>query len=125
MTKPKWTISKKFEFSASHCLDHLPEGHPCRNTHGHNYTVIVELSANNLNEKDMVKDYRDMAGIKTWLDNRFDHQHLNDVFPLPSTTESLAQYIYMECKKALGAVVSAVIVTETDKTTCRYEEIES
>jgi 6-pyruvoyltetrahydropterin/6-carboxytetrahydropterin synthase len=40
-----YTITKQFSFSASHVLDHLPEGHPCaRRLHGHNYIAELVLA---------------------------------------------------------------------------------
>ena len=40
-----FTITKEFHFSASHVLDRLPSWHPCARMHGHNYVVVLELSA--------------------------------------------------------------------------------
>ncbi|RWP82168.1 MAG: 6-carboxytetrahydropterin synthase QueD, partial [Mesorhizobium sp.] len=38
-------ISKEFHFSASHQLTSLPPNHQCARLHGHNYVVVVQLSA--------------------------------------------------------------------------------
>ena len=38
-------ITKEFHFSASHQLTALPAEHQCARLHGHNYIVVVELSA--------------------------------------------------------------------------------
>jgi len=125
MKKPKWTITKEFEFCASHCLDHLPKSHPCHKPHGHNYTVIVEMSSNELNTDSMVLDYRAMEPIKKWLDSNFDHAHLNTTMlgTEPTTTECISRTIYNYLKQTFP-LVSAIIVKETNKTSCRYEEIE-
>ena len=40
-----YRISKEFHFSASHQLIGLPEDHQCARLHGHNYIVVVELTA--------------------------------------------------------------------------------
>jgi 6-pyruvoyltetrahydropterin/6-carboxytetrahydropterin synthase len=119
-----YIITKEFSFEASHCLSHLTEGHPCRNVHGHSYKVIIELKSNTLDEFDMVKDYRELSWIKSWLDFTFDHKHLNEVFDkenLPTTSENIAEFIYM-CIKKKESLLSAVTVKETDKTSARYEE---
>lgn len=116
-----YTISKEFNFSASHCLDHLSQSHPCASTHGHNYTVVVELSGSKLNDVGMVMDYHDLAPIKEWIDKTVDHKHLNDVFSFPPTAENMAEHFYHRFKMVLSsASISAVTVKETDKTAARY-----
>lgn len=74
------TITKEFHFSASHVLDRLPSWHPCARMHGHNYTVVLELSARRevLTETGFVRDYRDLDTFKKWMDETLDHRHLNE-----------------------------------------------
>ncbi len=74
------TITKEFHFSASHVLDRLPSWHPCARMHGHNYAVVIELSGRreDLTEAGFVRDYRDLDAFKQWMDETFDHRHLNE-----------------------------------------------
>jgi 6-pyruvoyltetrahydropterin/6-carboxytetrahydropterin synthase len=74
------TITKEFHFSASHVLDRLPSWHPCARMHGHNYVVVLELSARreNLTEVGFVRDYRELEAFKKWMDDTIDHRHLNE-----------------------------------------------
>ena len=115
-----YTISKKFSFSASHSLKNLPEGHPCRNMHGHNYVITVELRSINLDEAGFVLDYRKLDLVKSFLDKNFDHQHLNDVVDFNPSAENLARYIFKSLCQSIP-LLSAVEVSETDKTLARYE----
>jgi len=87
-------IAKRFEFCASHALVHLPEGHKCREMHGHNYTVEVELAWQTVTKEGFVLDYGDLAPIKQWLDETLDHRHLNDVLPCLPTAELIARFIF-------------------------------
>lgn len=114
-----FTIAKTFEFSASHCLDHLPSDHPCHNVHGHNYTVTLKLSRAGLDKRGFVVDYRELSTFKAWLDATFDHRHLNDVFKSPTTCEYLARFFYDTWKPVLRDL-AAVVVSETGKTWCEY-----
>jgi len=122
-----FTITKEFEFSASHQLNELEEGHPCSRVHGHNYKVKVELKSNELNHKGMVQDYRELKPIKDWINSNLDHQHLNDIIPGPGnpTAENIAKWIYYRWNsRKCGPqfpLLSAVEVSETDKTNARYE----
>ena len=47
--------------------------------HGHNYEVEVILQAAALDGVGFVKDYRELAALKEFLDAAVDHNHLNDV----------------------------------------------
>ena len=120
-----YTISKEFHFSAGHHLNGLPENHPCSRWHGHNYTVIVELSSPHLNGNSFVQDYNDLKPIKEIIDNHFDHRYLNELyelFPLLSqpTAENIAKTLY-DLFKLIFPLLRAISVKETEKTLARYE----
>jgi len=115
-----YTISKEFHFSASHELKGLPEDHPCTKLHGHNYIVKVEFSNAVLNGVGFVIDYRELQPIKDWIDNKLDHQHLNNVLDFNPTAENMAKYFYEKFKELIWQT-SAVEVKETPKTIARYE----
>lgn len=115
-----FTISKQFAFSASHQLTHLPPDHQCARLHGHNYRIEVELRGY-VGRDGFVRDYGDLAPFKQYLDTTLDHRHLNDVLGNSklTTAESLAMYLYAWCV-ARWPEVSAVRVSETDKTWAEY-----
>jgi 6-pyruvoyltetrahydropterin/6-carboxytetrahydropterin synthase len=114
-----YKVSKEFHFSASHYLYGLPEEHLCSRIHGHNYIIIVELSAIKLNDIGFVTDYRALEPIKTYIDEVLDHKHLNDVFSFNSTAENMAKYIFTLFKPQFPNL-SAVKVCETPKTIATY-----
>lgn len=113
----RMSISKTFTFSASHTLAGLADGHPCSRLHGHNYVVTVELSGP-LDAAGMVLDYGELSILGQWLDDTFDHRHLNDVLPTNPTAENLAVHI-LEWLPFEQTV--AVTVSETPRTTARAE----
>jgi 6-pyruvoyltetrahydropterin/6-carboxytetrahydropterin synthase len=113
-------IRKEFAFSASHCLGHLPEGHPCSRVHGHNYIVTVELRSAIL-RNGFVRDYRELDCVKKFLDENWDHRHLNDVLPnISPTAENMAHILFLEFDIKLTELY-AIEVSETPKTNARYE----
>jgi 6-pyruvoyltetrahydropterin/6-carboxytetrahydropterin synthase len=114
-----YTICKRFDFSASHRLDTLPEEHPCYRLHGHNYAVELELQALKLDEHGFVHDYRALDAFKRWLDTEVDHRHLNDLFPCTSA-EYLAQTFFEKWVKLIP-YLHAVRVSETPKTWATYQ----
>lgn len=115
-----YKISKEFNFSASHILSGLKDGHPCGRLHGHNYVIVVELSGERLNEHGFIKDYRELDLIKRYIDEELDHKHLNDVFTFQPSAENMAKFMF-EVFKNIVPEVSAITVKETPKTAARYE----
>ncbi|MDR0829320.1 MAG: 6-carboxytetrahydropterin synthase QueD [Prevotellaceae bacterium] len=118
-----YLISKKFNFSASHVLNGLKENHPCSRLHGHNYAVTFCFRANYLNETGFVVDYRDLDIIKKFIDEKLDHQHLNDILDFNPTAENIAKFLY-ETFKPKFAELYRVEVSETPSTNAVYEKDE-
>ena len=115
-----YRITKRFEFSASHQLGGLPDEHPCARLHGHNYIVEVELQASELNAVGFVRDYRDLSAFKRYLDDTFDHRHINDVLGHDrATAETLARHFFEWCFERFPET-SAARVSETPKTWAEY-----
>lgn len=115
-----YTITKEFHFSASHQLKALPVTHQCARLHGHNYVVVIELKSQDLTAHGFVRDYLDLAPLKAYIDERFDHRHLNDVLGDDMVTaERLAKHFHDWCK-ARWPEVSAARVSETPKTWAEY-----
>ncbi len=112
-------VSKEFHFSASHALQHLPSEHPCSRLHGHNYVVEIELAAAQLNANGFVRDYHDLAPLKAYIDDVFDHRHLNDVLDGYPTAENMAKHFY-DWSIARWPETVAVRVSETPKTWAEY-----
>lgn len=119
-----FTISKRFEFAASHVLEGLPPEHPCSRLHGHNYTVEVVLRSEVLNEVGFVYDYRALGIVKDWIDKTLDHRHLNDVFDFNPTAEQIARdiwgYVHLLMSPSSRDLLYAVRVMETPKTSAEF-----
>ena len=114
-----YTIQKEFHFSASHVLHGLEEGHPCGRLHGHNYVIIIEASAYDLDNTGFVEDYGNYKEVKEFIDNKLDHRHLNDIIPGQPSAEIIAKFIY-DTFSFKHPHMSAVHVKETPKTIATY-----
>lgn len=115
-----YAISKEFHFSASHQLNHLPEGHQCARLHGHNYVVKILLWSKEVDSNGFVLDYGELTEFKNLIDS-LDHRHLNDLFPeMLTTAENLAKWLAQEAIKFYGSKVNSVQVSETPKTNAEY-----
>lgn len=116
-----FTITKDMHFSASHQIANLPEGHPCGRVHGHNFIVRLHLSSPTLDNVGFVTDYNDLREFQAWLDDQFDHRHLNDVVDFNPTAENMCRYLYEQAHKMGLTQVSAVSWSETPKTWATYQ----
>lgn len=120
-----YTISKVFEFAASHRLNGLPDEHQCSRLHGHNYKVQLEVSADTLDWRGFVVDYGDLAEFGQWIKHNLEHQHLNEQLAFNPTAELLAEHLAGVAWREVLALREArmarnlrwrVGVSETDKT---------
>lgn len=107
-----YRISKSFTFSASHQLFGLPEGHQCGRLHGHNYTVWLELTGDELPRDGMLLDFGRMGRFKEYIDTFMDHRHLNEMLDQP-TAEHLAAHLHEVATSMLTVQVGRVVVWET------------
>ena len=114
-----YRIRKEFTFAASHILNGLPEGHKCGRLHGHNYTVVLELSAARLDLAGFVVDFGELRPFATLLDGTFDHRHLNDVMSGNPTAERLAEYLF-HAARSMWAETTAVKVHETASSSAEF-----
>jgi 6-pyruvoyltetrahydropterin/6-carboxytetrahydropterin synthase len=120
-----YSITKRFDFSASHQLNGLPPEHQCARLHGHNYSVLVTIESDALDSVGFVWDYANLSAAKAWLDETFDHRHLNDRMSDNPTAENLARFIHEHLSlKVLdlpaGVTVGSIVVKETPKTSAVY-----
>lgn len=82
-------VKKKLEISAAHRLN-LSYDSKCSSLHGHNWIIIIECRARELNAEGMVVDFSHIKGL---IKDALDHSVLNDVLPVNPTAENLARWI--------------------------------
>ena len=113
----KFTVSKRFSFEAAHSLPHLPEGHKCRNLHGHSYVVEIHCEGP-LDSRGFVVDYAEISAAMAPILARLDHHNIDEILPCYTTAENLGAWI-MEQLAAINPC--RVDVHETAKTCVRVE----
>jgi 6-pyruvoyltetrahydropterin/6-carboxytetrahydropterin synthase len=95
-------IFKEFKFEAAHRLPNLPEGHKCRNLHGHSYRVRVFVRGRVDPSLGWVVPFEDIGAACKPLIEQLDHSFLNEVEGLSqSTSEHLAYWFWKRVKPAL------------------------
>jgi 6-pyruvoyltetrahydropterin/6-carboxytetrahydropterin synthase len=119
-------LSVKAEFSSAHFLREY-QG-KCENMHGHNWTVIVEVGGERPGPDGLLMDFGIMKkGLARVIDG-LDHKVLNDDVEyfrtVNPTAENIARYIFDQLKPVLindYGRLTAVTVSETERSFCRYE----
>lgn len=88
-------IFKKFTFDSAHSLPHVPDGHKCKNVHGHTYLLTVSIEGELDDKFGWVMDFADLKTIMKPVMDQIDHKYLNDVSGLENPTcEILAKWIW-------------------------------
>lgn len=79
-------IYKEFTFDAAHFLSQVPQGHKCRQLHGHTYHLTVFIEGDILPKLGWVEDYGDIKIKVKEVLSLIDHKFLNDVPGLENPT---------------------------------------
>jgi 6-pyruvoyltetrahydropterin/6-carboxytetrahydropterin synthase len=131
----RFQVTKVIEFSYGHRL--LEHDGKCRNLHGHNGLIEVDLSAEALDRMGMVIDFSVVSEVvKTWVNDNLDHRMLlrrddpmtsvlqqagEPVFVMDAnpTAENIAALIWSAARKA-GLQVAEVRLWETSTSRASY-----
>ncbi|MBS3734831.1 MAG: 6-carboxytetrahydropterin synthase QueD [Phycisphaerae bacterium] len=112
-------LVRTFHFEAAHHLQAAPQGHKCRQLHGHSYRVDVHVAGEVDADRGWVMDFSQISAAVAPVIDTLDHALLNDVPGLETpTTEMLAKYIWDRIAPTLP--LSAVTVWESTVSRCVY-----
>ncbi len=116
----KVELCRTFTFSAAHALPRVADGHPCRVTHGHNFTVEVALRGEVDPATGFLMDYGDLKRVAQPVIDRLDHGVLNEIPGLENaTSENLARWIWDQLHTELPDL-HHITVRETAASSCTY-----
>ena len=87
-SNPITRVGRTYRFESAHHLPHLPDGHKCKNMHGHNYRVEVVL-AGILDPRGFVMDFAEIDAEIMPLIRKVDHRLLNEVEGLENPTAEI------------------------------------
>jgi 6-pyruvoyltetrahydropterin/6-carboxytetrahydropterin synthase len=127
----RYVIRAQTEFSAAHVLHGYPGA--CDRVHGHNFKVVAEIAAGELDAVGMAVDFVALERVLAEIAAPFDHRLLNDVAPFTEvnpTAENIAAYFHQRLRAALGELTTgpvqlqAVTVCENDRTSVSVSDPE-
>lgn len=114
-------IYREFKFEAAHRLPNVPAGHKCSRLHGHSFRCEVHVEGPVGDKTGWVIDFADIKEAFEPINQRLDHNFLNEVEGLSNpTSENLARWIWRELKGRLP-LLQRVVVSETCNSGCIYE----
>jgi len=128
-----YKINVTASFPGAHKLYNYPGA--CKNLHGHNWKVRVQLKTSVLDKLGMAIDFGIVKEHLRNLMDRFDHQYLNDlewfknddntnVCNCNPTSENIARVVFEEMQKSLNETnitVSEVEIWESDNSSVIYD----
>ena len=88
-------IGRSYRFESAHHLPNLPDGHKCKNLHGHNYRMDVVVRGT-LDGRGFVKDFAEIDAELAPLIKLVDHQLLNEVPGLENPTAEIIAVWFFE-----------------------------
>lgn len=116
------TIFKELTFDAAHFLPNVPEGHKCRNIHGHTYRLKVFISGPIDNNTGWVADFSVIKNSVKTIVEQVDHKFLNHVEGLDNPTcELLAKWLWEKIKPLVPGL-KKIELHETPTSGVIYEE---
>ncbi len=116
----KITLTREFRFDAAQSLNVFPEGHKCRNIHGHTFRLQVSVTGEVDPATGMFYDHARIAAVVRPLVEQLDHHYLNEIEGLEvPTIENMCQWIWQKIEADLPGL-SEIILYETPTTWCRY-----
>lgn len=118
-------IFKVFHIDAAHFLPNVPEGHKCKQLHGHTYHISIYVKGQISPHTGWVMDFDNLKNHFEPLQRLLDHSLLNDIDGLENpTSENLAIWLWNRLKTTLPPL-SRVVVMETETNGCSYSGEES
>jgi 6-pyruvoyltetrahydropterin/6-carboxytetrahydropterin synthase len=113
-------IYKEFSFDSAHFLPRVPEGHKCKNMHGHTYKMRVFIKGQPDPQFGWVMDFKELKDAVNPIIDQLDHKVINDIEGLQNpTAENITVWIWNQIKPLLSNL-SRVELYETPTTGVIY-----
>jgi len=117
----KARLTKDFYFESAQRLPRLPEGHPCKELHGHSFKVEVSIEGEVDPEIGWIYDHARISEAMEPIIEELDHSYLNDIPGLENPTiENMAAWIWKRLALILPGLAE-IVLHETPKARVSYQ----
>jgi len=114
-------LIKKFTFDSAHALPNVPDGHKCKEVHGHTYMLTVHIEGDLDDKLAWVMDFADVKSVIGPIVKEIDHKYLNDIAGLENpTAEVIAIWLWDRIKPGIPQL-KKVELNETPASGVVYE----
>ena len=114
-------LTKEFRFEAAHTLPSLPEGHKCRQMHGHSFKIEISIEGVVDETIGWVYDHKHISAAMAPLLEVLDHGYLNDIEGLESPTiERMAGWFWKKLAPQLPGLAE-IVIFETPTARCSFK----
>ena len=114
------SLRRKFDFEAAQHLPSFPEGHKCRQLHGHSFVLEVVVTGTVKPATGLFYDHAEIAGAVRPVVEKLDHTCLNDTPGLENPTlEIMAKWFWDKLNPQLPGL-SEITLHETPRASCTY-----
>ncbi len=113
-------LSKDFEFEAAQALPSFPEGHKCRNVHGHSFKVTISVRGPVDEASGIFYDHAAISDAVRPIIRQLDHSYLNDIPGLENPTiELMSRWLWDRLAPKLAGLYE-IVLHETPRARCVY-----
>ena len=114
-------LYKIFSFDSAHFLPNVPEGHKCRELHGHTYQLTIFIEGEVSEKEGWIIDFNVLKSAVAPVIELVDHTLLNNVDGLQNPTiELFAKWLWARIKPNLPSL-SKLELKETPTSGVIYE----
>ncbi len=116
----KFRLTKDFTFEAAQTLPNAPEGHKCRNMHGHSFKLEISVEGPMDPETGWVYDHARISRAMDPILDQLDHSYLNEIPGLGNPTiELMAAWFWDKLSPQLPGLAE-IVIHETPTARCSY-----
>jgi 6-pyruvoyltetrahydropterin/6-carboxytetrahydropterin synthase len=113
-------IYKEFSFDSAHFLPNVPDGHKCKNMHGHTYRLRVFIKGELDPHLGWIMDFKELKDALANVIDQLDHKLINDIKGLENpTAENITVWIWGQIKPLLP-LLNKIELYETPTTGVIY-----
>ncbi len=116
----KVRLTKDFRFESAQRLPNAPEGHPCKELHGHSFKVEISVEGEVNPETGWLYDHARISEAMLPILKDLDHSYLNDISGLENPTiENMADWLWKRLAPSLPGLAE-IVIRETSKARISY-----
>lgn len=114
-------IYKEFSFDSAHFLPNVPDGHKCKEMHGHTYRLKVFIQGELDPKLGWIMDFKELKDALLPVIDQLDHKLINNIKGLENpTAENITVWIWEQIRPSLP-LLSRIELYETPTTGVIYE----